>query len=199
MRRALILAMAATTGLAGCGGKSGKAGGAPGGDDAAGSGEAASAPMRKAGLWTISRIRDGKPAGGMMKLCVDAGTDAQMSALGGGVAKNLCADQKSQRNADGSWSFSTTCQLGPAGMTKTSGTAHGDFSSHYVVHSESETANAQIASMNGRHVSDVTADYGGACPADMQPGDVILSNGMKVNPGKMLAGSNPTAPPGGDH
>lgn len=197
MRRALILAMAAVA-LTGCGDKSGKTG-KTGAGAAGGAGEAADAPMRKAGLWTLTRLRDGKPAGGAMKLCIDAATDAQMSALGGGVASNLCADQKSQRNADGSWSFSSTCQLGPAGITTTTGTARGDFSSHYVVHSQSDTANAQLASLNGRHITDLTADYGGACPADMQPGDVILANGMKVNPGKMMAGQHPPVAPGGSN
>lgn len=197
MRRALILTMTAAA-LAGCGGKTDKAGGAvAAGEQAAGDGGDVAAPMRKAGLWTLTRLRDGKPVGGAIKLCIDAGTDARMSALGGGVAKNLCADQKSQRNPDGSWSFSSTCQLGPAGTTQTHGTARGDFASHYAVHSESDTANAQLASLNGHHVTDVSATYGGACPADMQPGDVILANGMKVNPEKMMAGTHaPT--PGGD-
>jgi len=184
MRRAVILAMAAAV-LTGCGGKGdGKAGGGPAGD------EATDGPMRKAGLWTITRIRDGKPPGGATRLCIDAKTDAGLSSLGGGAARSLCSDVKRQHNPDGSWSFSSTCHLGPAGVVSTRGVARGDFSARYQVHSETDTQNAQIASLNGHHVSDLTAAYGGACPPDMQPGDVILPDGMKVNPGKLMAGAH---------
>ncbi|MGA0600117.1 hypothetical protein ACO2Q3_05370 [Caulobacter sp. KR2-114] len=200
MRRALILVAATAVMLAGCGGKkSGRAASAAadGPASAAAPDESAPGPMRKAGLWTITRIHDGKPAGGATKVCVDAGTDAGLNALGGGLTRSLCADLKSRRNPDGSWSFSNTCQLGPAGMTRTSGSARGDFASHYEVHSESDTESAQIASLNGHHVTDLSAVYGGACPPDMQPGDVLLPNGMKVNPQKMMAGAHP-AGVGGD-
>lgn len=183
MRRALILAMAATA-MAGCSGKGGKTAGAPGAGQAAGDG-AVAGPMRKAGLWSITRVRDGKPSGGATKVCIDAATDAKVGALGGGLGKSLCTDQTSQRNADGSWSFSTTCRLGPAGVVTTRGMARGDFAARYTVHSESDIVGAQFASLNGHHVSDMSASYGGACPADMQPGDVILSDGMKLNPSKM--------------
>lgn len=199
MRGAVILTMAAAA-LAGCSGKGANSGAPthPGGQAAGDDSQAVAGPMRRAGLWTITHMRDGKPSGGAIRLCIDAATDARMGVLTGGVARGVCTDQKSQRNADGSWSFSSTCQLALVGTTQTQGTARGDFATHYEVHSQSDTTNAQIASLNGRHVSDLSATYGGACPADMQPGDVLLSNGMKLNPEKMMAGTH-TPMPGADH
>jgi hypothetical protein len=44
--------------------------------------------------------------------------------------------------------------------------------------------------MAGRDSSVVTQDakWTGPCPADMEPGDVVMGNGMKVNIKQMLSG-----------
>ena len=191
MRTALILATAAIS-LMGCGRGGGKAASstAPG---LAASGEGANGPVRKSGLWELARLHDGKPGegpgGGMMKICVDSKTDGRMGALGNRVTQALCPQQTSSHNLDGSWGFASTCMLGPGGTTKTTGVARGDFSSRYSVHAESDTTGSEIARLNGRHVTDLTASYEGPCPADMSPGDVLLANGMKLNPEKLMGGA----------
>jgi hypothetical protein len=208
MRTAVIVGAVIATGavlaLGGCnkGGSSG-ATGASASADAGGAPTAGAAfPVRKSGLWSIARLRDGKAAvqgmgGGAMKLCIDSKSDAKMGALGAGMVKSLCTQQTTTRGLDGSWSFSSTCQFGPGGTTKSTGTARGDFATSYSVHTESDTEGSQLPGMNGHHVTDLTATYAGPCPADMQPGDVLLANGMKINPEKMMAGGPHPAPPGG--
>ena len=198
MRTALILATAAIS-LMGCVKGGGKAASstAPG---AAASGESANGPIRKAGLWELARLHDGKaaegPTGGMMKICVDSKTDARMGALGNRMTQALCPQQTASRNPDGSWGFASTCMFGPGGTTKTTGVARGDFSSRYTVHAESDTTGSEIARLNGHHVTDLTASYEGPCPSDMSPGDVLLANGMKLNPEKMMGGAA-ASPAGG--
>ncbi|HEX7761391.1 MAG TPA: DUF3617 family protein [Caulobacteraceae bacterium] len=196
MRTVLIMAASAivltAAALGGCGkGGAGKPGSSTAGPAAGG--EGASGPMRKAGLWEISRLRDGKapegPASGPIKICIDSKSDANMGFLGNRMAQSLCAQQSSSHNPDGSWSFTSTCQMGPAGTVKTTGMASGDFGSKYIVHTESDTTGSQIARLNGHHVTDMTATYDGPCPADMAAGDVLLPNGMKVNPEKMMSGA----------
>ncbi len=201
MKTVLILATAALSAvtLAGCG----KGGGAKPAASATPVADAiggAGGPMRKAGLWAISRVRDGKPAEGPasgMKTCIDAKSDAQMGMMGGTMTRAMCPEQSLNRNIDGSWNFAATCHMGPGGTTKTTGSASGDFASKYVVHSESDTEGSQFTRMNGHHVTDLTATYQGPCPADMAPGDVLLPNGMKINPAKMMAGAGhlPGTPP----
>ncbi len=200
MRTALILATAAIS-LMGCDKGGGKAAPSTGpGPGSAASGESANGPARKAGLWELARLRDGKPAegasGGFMKICVDSKTDARMGALGNHMTQVLCPQQTSSRNVDGSWGFASTCMFGPGGTTKTTGVARGDFSSRYTVHAESDTTGSEISRLNGRHVTDLTASYEGPCPSDMSPGDVLLANGMKLNPEKMMGGAA-ASPAGG--
>jgi len=193
-RQGLILA-AAGLALAGCN-KPGAASSASVAQPEAG----AAAPLRKSGLWSVTRLRDGKPAeglmGGVTKLCVDAESEGRLGALGSGMAQSLCPEQTVTRAPGGGWSFASTCQLGPAGTTHTTGVAAGDFGARYTVHSESDTTGSQFARLNGHHVTDLTATFEGPCPADMAPGDVLLPNGMKVNPQKMMAGRGQPAAPG---
>jgi hypothetical protein len=196
MRPVLIVAAAALC-LTACG-KDKAPAAAPA--QAAEGGDAAG-PMRKSGLWEISRLRDGKaPEGGLAsgptKICTDAKAEGKMGLLGNRMTQAMCSKQTVSRNPDGSWTYASTCQMGPAGTTTTTGVVRGDLGTRYTVHSESDTTGSELARMNGHHVTDVTAAYEGPCPADMVPGDVLLANGMKINPEKLMAGavSQQTAP-----
>lgn len=195
MRTVLILAAAAIC-LTACG--KGKAPPAAPVQTATGGDEAG--PMRKSGLWEISRLRDGKaPEGGLAsgptKICTDGKAEGKMGLLGNRMTQAMCSKQTVTHNPDGSWAFVSTCQMGPAGTTTTTGVVRGDLASKYMVHSESDTQGSELARMNGHHVTDLTATYEGPCPADMAPGDVLLANGMKINPEKLMAGMGPAPAP----
>jgi hypothetical protein len=79
------------------------------------------------------------------------------------------------RAADGSWHFSTACDMGAGGRVSTEGVLHGDFASHYTIEAQSQTVGAATANGPDRVKADVRRL--GDCPADMKPGDVILPDG----------------------
>lgn len=152
------------------------------------------APQRRAGLWQQTFIRDGSPLPmGSMKVCVDAASAAKASVFNQDMAtkqmdKMHCSQRAASRGLDGSYSFSSTCPMPGGGATTTKGVASGDFSSGYHVHVESNVTGATYAAMNGHHVSNIDSKWLGPCPAGMAPGDMELSNGMKISGGK-LAGA----------
>jgi hypothetical protein len=147
----------------------------------------ASLPTRKAGLWVETMTRDGKtgPMGGSIKMCLDAATDAKMTAFGRQMGNNACGQRSVTRGLDGAYHFTSTCALGNAGTVTSSGVASGNFDSKYVIHDESTVSGSSYAPMNGHHVTEITATYGGPCPAGMSAGDLEMANGMKVNINRM--------------
>jgi hypothetical protein len=144
-------------------------------------GSTAAAPSRKAGLWEQVLTRDGKPGRlGVLTLCVDAATDHELGVFGRHVGKGDC-ERAVTRDAAGVYHFASTCTLTNGTLVKSMGTAWGDFSSGYKVHSAVDITGAPIAPMNGTHVIDITGRYEGVCPSTMRPGDVSLGSGMKIN------------------
>ena len=146
-----------------------------------GDGATAAAPSRKAGLWEQVLTRDGKQGRlGVLSLCVDAATDHQLGVFGRHVGKGDC-DRTVTRDPAGVYHFASNCTLSNGTLVKSMGTASGDFTSGYRVHSEVNITDAPIEPMNGMHVIDIAGHYEGPCPATMRPGDVSLGSGMKVN------------------
>ncbi|MDQ2860328.1 MAG: hypothetical protein M3T55_06295 [Pseudomonadota bacterium] len=146
-------------------------------------------PARRSGLWEQSMTRDGAAPAmvGKMRVCIDAASEAKLSVFGGKAGKSLCRHRSVARGPDGAYAFTSTCDMGEAGVMRSTGTLTGDLSAHYRVHDESDTTGAEIAPMNGRHITDIDATWLGPCPASMEGGDVILANGMKVNLKKLGA------------
>ena len=146
-------------------------------------------PVRKAGLWEQTMIYDGAPMGivGRMRVCIDATSEAKLSLFGGRMGKSACRQRSVVRGLDGAYTFTSTCDMGQAGMTTSTGTLSGDLSSRYHVHAQSDTTGSSLAPMNGRHVTDIDATYLGPCPAGVNPGDMVMGNGMKINAGKLGA------------
>jgi len=178
------VAVVAVGGLAACSKK----------DGAAKTGEATSAtatapmapvgpPHRKAGLWAQT-INAGGGAMQTIKMCLDADTDAKMAIWGQAMGKdNPCAKNVVTPTAGG-WAFESECDMGQGGHIVSKGSATGDFNSKYVVKVSSTTTGAAYAQANGPHEMTLTAEYQGACPADMKGGDVQMPGmpaGMKLN------------------
>lgn len=153
---------------------------------------AAAEPQRRAGLWSQTFSRDGKPAPmGAMKICVDQATEAKASVFSHDAdAKGLdkCSQRSMSRTPDGGYSFASTCPMPGGGQMVTHGQAAGDFASGYHVHVESDVTGAAYAPMNGHHVTEMQGQWLGPCPAGMSGGDMELANGMRISGGK-LAGA----------
>jgi hypothetical protein len=145
------------------------------------SGESASTPSRKAGLWEQVLTRDGKPERlGALSLCVDAATDHEMGVFGRHLGKSDC-ERTMSRDAAGVYHFESVCTLTDGTVVKSAGAASGDFETGYKVHTQVNINGAPLAPMNGMHVIDITGRYQGPCPSTMRPGDVSLGSGLKVN------------------
>ncbi len=145
-------------------------------------------PQRKAGLWQETVMRDGKPmAMGRTRICADPKTDSKTSVFGRKLGHGICPHHTIVRDPDGAYSFTSTCDMGPAGKVSARGRASGDFASTYRVHAESDVTGAAFAALDGHHVTDMEVAYMGPCPKGMKPGDVLLANGMKISGDKAIA------------
>lgn len=130
-------------------------------------------PIRKPGLWETSASVEGLDAVQTVRLCLDAATDERLSLAGGQAGAAQCRNSQT-READGSWRFSSACDMGSGGTVTTVGTATGDFSSRYTVTADSTTSGAAVPQMNRSQRVTVQAAWRGACPADMKPGDLSV-------------------------
>ena len=189
MRTSIVIAAALLVGLAACGKPKTEA---SAGGASAGSGGLSlptsldHLPARKPGLWIQTMTRDGAPGRmGEIRMCLDAATDAKMSAIGKDVAGMPCR-QTVSRGLDGTYSFNATCKMGAMGDITSKGVATGDFSTNYKIHSETDLTGSQLTRGHpAHHISDIEAHYAGACPANMVAGDVSLGGAMTVNVNKM--------------
>jgi hypothetical protein len=187
MRQVLLLGLGVLA-LAGCQKKEAAATG----EAKTAAAAAPAAPMsmkRKAGLWSQTIATGGMTQ--TMKLCLDEATDQQMQVTGQAVGKDMCSENTVTPTAGG-WSFKSVCSMGQGGGTVTStGSATGDFNSHYVVKASTVTAGSSMAQANGTHDVSIEATWEGPCPAGMKPGDMQLPGGVTINAAKMMGGGPP--------
>jgi hypothetical protein len=124
--------------------------------------------FRKPGLWLVTRTIG--PAGAPMtsRMCVDAATDAAAKDC----SKNDVKIDGKQITIDAVCTAVGTQMTTHSVTTFTGDTAfHTDITVHYQ------------PPMMGESDATMTQDgkWTGACPADMQPGDMIGASGSKVN------------------
>ena len=138
----------------------------------------ATAPAPTPGLW-IERVSDSHGAQ-VSKICLDAAAAASFAAMNTSLSGH-CGRHDMAQAADGSWHFSTSCDMGQGGQVATEGVISGDFSSHYTVEAHSQTVNAVQSAANGPGRVSADIRRAGDCPADMKPGDVVLPNGTRTH------------------
>ncbi|MFM9927078.1 DUF3617 family protein [Variovorax sp. H27-G14] len=143
-------------------------------------------PARKPGLWEIQTGEGtGKsPAGAhTMQQCIDAASDKAMRDMGQGMGKDMCSRQ--ELRADGArLVMDSVCKIG-----NTTATSHavlsGDFGSAYRMESQSTYNPPLMGRAEGTSVME--AKWIGPCKADQKPGDMVMSNGMKMNMLEMMS------------
>jgi hypothetical protein len=141
-------------------------------------------PPRKPGLWQIDMTISAAPGPQQMKMCIDAGTDAEMYKMGMNAAQGMCAKPLINRSG-GTVTVDSACKMGEM---HTATHAVTRFTGDTAYHTEAATRlDPPVA---GRGESKVVQDgkWIGPCPADMTPGDVTMGNGMKMNVRQMLGG-----------
>ena len=137
---------------------------------------AAELPSRKPGLWQVKTSIGGSnvPAP-VIKQCIDAATDQMMQSSAGPFAPAVCPGRDVQQS-ENSITIDSTCMLDgkPA-------TAHaaitGSFDSAYTMMVTSQRPDIS----DGKMTMTIDAKWLGPCAADQKPGDVIMSNGIKIN------------------
>jgi hypothetical protein len=162
--------------------------GAGGSSSAAGAGAPAASgpvsvsafPARKAGLWQQVIAMDGPATGPGFKVCIDAASDAKMSALRHTPGAK-CSPAQMTRNLDGSIGVAETCDMGASGKSSTTGVIKGDFNSSYTVTMDSQISGSPMAQMNGEHKMTITATWLGPCAPGQKGGDMIFPGGMVRN------------------
>jgi hypothetical protein len=139
-------------------------------------------PPRKPGLWQIDMAVSAAPAPQQMKMCIDAGTDAEMYKMGLNAAQGMCGKPLISRSGS-TVTVDSTCKMGEM---RTTTHAVTKFTGDTVYHTEADSKLEPPVA--GRDQSKVTQDgkWVGPCPADMAPGDMTMANGMKMNVRQML-------------
>jgi Protein of unknown function (DUF3617) len=131
-------------------------------------------PEIAGGLW-VQRVSDNRGAR-ETRYCLDAAAAGALASfdrqLSGG-----CSRHEMARAADGSWHFSTSCDMGAWGKVSTEGVMRGDFARRYTVEAQSQTVGAAQAAADGPDRVKADVRRLGDCPAGMKPGDVILPDG----------------------
>lgn len=136
-------------------------------------------PKRKAGLWEVTMtLPSSRTAMPSAKMCIDAATDAELLKTGTSMSRSACS--KHEVHVSGKVvTIDAVCTIA-ANTTSTTHTTT-TFTSDTAYHTDAKTH--YDPPFMGRSDSTVTQDgkWAGACPADMQPGDMLLPSGVKMN------------------
>jgi hypothetical protein len=133
-------------------------------------------PSRKPGLWQVTTsIENSSAPARVIQQCIDAGTDQMLQSSAGPFAPAACPGREVKSAAD-SVTIDSTCTV--AGKTATAhAVATGSFDSAYTMTVTSQSEEIP----GGKMVMTMEAKWLGACAADQKPGDIVMSNGTKIN------------------
>jgi hypothetical protein len=139
-------------------------------------------PTRKAGLWEVT-----VDAGGMkqtMQQCTDAETDAKMMDANKNPQKmGINCVKNETKQIGNTWVTDSDCTFGPTRIITSSETS-GDFQTNY---KSVIKARYEPPLMGQKETTtNLAGKWVGPCKEDQKPGDMILSNGMKMNINSMM-------------
>lgn len=142
-------------------------------------------PPRKPGLWQIEMAMQGRQMPPqLMTMCIDAATDAELYRLGLNASQGMCGKPTIGRSGS-TVTVDAVCKIGESRTTTHTVTKYnGDTAYH-------TDASTKIDPPIGGHADAAMtqdAKWISSCPADMQPGDLSMGNGMKMNIKQMLSG-----------
>ena len=127
-------------------------------------------------------------------MLVPAATDQRLSLIGRQTNDQNCQKHLMTRQPDGSWRFSTVCDMGSGGVVSAEGVATGDFAPHYQMKAEQSTTGAAVPMLNGNRRLVIDAAWVAECPAGMKPGEAELPGGRRINMVEISAPPQPGAP-----
>jgi hypothetical protein len=127
-------------------------------------------PHQKPGLWESSMTMMGKNF--TTESCVTPESEAKMSIFSSQIRKSNCSSNTVTHNMDGSWTSTSTCKFGDKERTSHARVT-GDFNSKVTM--------VLYRDDNNTPETTITMTWNGACKPGMKGGDVVMSNGMKMN------------------
>ncbi|BEP59787.1 DUF3617 family protein [Variovorax sp. V213] len=146
----------------------------------AGAARALDYPPRKPGLWELSIQSDdgaSKTPAMQTQQCIDGATDKAMREMGSSTGQQACSKQD-MRTEGGRIVVDSVCRIGNTTAT-THSVITGDFGTGYRMESRSSYNPPMMGRKEGTAI--VEAKWVGPCKAGQKPGDMMMSNGMKMN------------------
>lgn len=135
-------------------------------------------PPMKNGLWESKVSREGAAGKGPgTQMCLDAATRKEMVDMGIGAAKSMCTRSETRRDGNRIYG-SAECKIGESTMKSNSVTT---FSGDNAYRTEVKAAYDPPFMGKTTSATVLEAKWTGPCPADMQPGDLVLPGGQKMN------------------
>ena len=152
-------------------------------------------PTMKPGLWETQVAREGTPTKApppSTRMCIDSATQKEMMEMGMGAAKSMCTKNDIRR--DGMKVFGNSeCKIGDSTMKSQSVTTFTGDTAYKIDVDATYDPPFMGRATTKTHIE---AKWTGACPPDMQPGDVMLPGGQKINMHSVMSGGNaPPLPP----
>ena len=140
-------------------------------------------PPRRPGLWSVQTVTE-RPEGGPKinaRMCIDAATDRDLMDFGLRMSKDTCKRYDVKRSGK-TWTIDAECSFGPVkSVTRTR--VSGDFQARVTVRIEGTTEGMPIGGARGPQETRMTqeARWVSATCDGLQPGDVAMDGGMKIN------------------
>ena len=126
-----------------------------------------------------------------MQHCVDAATDKLINANFGGMARQACSKQDMKIAGD-TITINSVCKYGNV-ETTSHAVITGHFDQSYTVKiTSTRTGGATPSGASPETHMTIEAKWLGPCKPGQKPGDIIMSNGMKMN---VLEMPTPGRPP----
>ena len=135
---------------------------------------------RKPGLWHIVTETGSMTAPSReIRICIDSATEDTLYQLSTNGGSGAACDRTGVRRLNDTLTTEMVCKVGETKITtQTVITYNGDSAYHSEI-----KAHFDPPTMNGRSGSTARQDakWLGSCPADMQPGDVVLPGGLRTS------------------
>ena len=133
-------------------------------------------PLQKPGLWETRSQQTimGQAQDAVAKSCLSNEVQKQMKSMADGMNKqNQCTGKIAHPSAN-TYVTESRCTGGflAGSVIRTTTVYESDSVIHQEIHTQKGSTDS-VAKQDSRYL--------GSCPADMKPGDTVLSNGMKVN------------------
>ena len=136
-------------------------------------------PPIKPGLWSMVSIGQGRQT--KSKFCVNENTARELFTAGQKMFNGQCSEVSMEKKGNQYISRASCNLIGTSAQLQS--ILQGDFSKEYTSKS-TVVFNSPMGQTNNN--SEEKATYVGACSPGMQPGDIILENGEKMNSKEVL-------------